>query len=195
MAAQSVRAHMASVTLARAHDRVSHGCAVRSTEVGPHDRRHLLQCRVHRALGIRSSVTAGCTLVGTRDGAAGALSLGHRRPSTCADRTAAELATRVGASHSVIAERFARFLGEPLQAYLARWRLQLAARLLAITRKTIVQVAGEVGHESEPAFNRAFKREFGLPPARYRKQLAAVDGTKHAAASSSYVHAESNRDV
>ena len=79
---------------------------------------------------------------------------------------------RVGASRSVIAERFARFLGEPPHAYLARWRLRLAARLLETTRKTILQVAGEVGYESEAAFNRAFKREFGLPPARYRKSLA-----------------------
>ena len=31
-----------------------------------------------------------------------------------------------------------------------------------------IQIAGEVGYESEPAFNRAFKREFDSPPARYR---------------------------
>jgi AraC-like DNA-binding protein len=27
-----------------------------------------------------------------------------------------------------------------------------------------------VGYESEPSFNRAFKREFALPPARFRSQ-------------------------
>jgi AraC-like DNA-binding protein len=36
-------------------------------------------------------------------------------------------------------------------------------------------VALDVGYESETAFNRAFKREFGLPPARYRKRLAGSD--------------------
>ena len=56
--------------------------------------------------------------------------------------------------------------------YLARWRLQLAARLLQTTRKTIVQVASEVGYESEAAFNRAFKREFELPPAKYRNSFS-----------------------
>jgi len=29
-----------------------------------------------------------------------------------------------------------------------------------------------VGYESEAAFNRAFKRQYGLPPARYRREKA-----------------------
>jgi AraC-like DNA-binding protein len=105
----------------------------------------------------------------------GALALLHRKPWH--PWTTADLASEVGASRSVIAERFAHFLGEPPHAYLARWRLRLAARLLETTRRTIVQVASEVGYESEAAFNRAFKREFGLPPARYRKKLAGNDAT------------------
>jgi AraC-like DNA-binding protein len=36
-------------------------------------------------------------------------------------------------------------------------------------------LALDVGYESEAAFNRAFKREFGLPPAQYRRTLAARD--------------------
>jgi AraC-like DNA-binding protein len=51
------------------------------------------------------------------------------------------------------------------------WRMQLAARRLQASRETVVQVALEVGYESEAAFIRAFKREFKLPPARYRKQV------------------------
>jgi AraC-like DNA-binding protein len=84
----------------------------------------------------------------------------------------AELAAKAATSRSVIAERFARFLGEPPLSYLARWRLQLAARPLQTTQKTVIHVASEVGYESEAAFNRAFKREFGLPPARYRRKVA-----------------------
>ena len=56
--------------------------------------------------------------------------------------------------------------------YLARWRLQLAARKRQTTQETVLNVAADAGYESEAAFNRAFKREFGLPPARYRKSLA-----------------------
>jgi AraC-like DNA-binding protein len=84
-----------------------------------------------------------------------------------------ELASAAGTSRSVLAERFARFLGEPPLTYLARWRLQLAARELHTSRSTILEVASDVGYESETAFNRAFKRELGLPPAQYR--LAASD--------------------
>jgi AraC-like DNA-binding protein len=79
-----------------------------------------------------------------------------------------ELAAETAVSRSVLAERFSRFLGEPPLTYLARWRLQLAARMLQITREPVIQVASEVGYDSEAAFNRAFKREFGIPPGQFR---------------------------
>jgi AraC-like DNA-binding protein len=41
-------------------------------------------------------------------------------------------------SRAVLAERFARFLGEPPLSYLARWRLQLAGRKLQTTQQTIL---------------------------------------------------------
>jgi len=103
----------------------------------------------------------------------GALALLHGDPAR--PWTVDELAAKVGASRSVVAERFARLLGQPPMAYLAHCRLQLAARLLQTTPKTMVQTALEVGYESEAAFNRAFKREFGLPPAQYRRRLAGPD--------------------
>jgi AraC-like DNA-binding protein len=52
--------------------------------------------------------------------------------------------------------------------YLTRWRLQLAARSLERTSRGVADIAGDIGYESEAAFNRAFKREFGQPPGRYR---------------------------
>jgi AraC-like DNA-binding protein len=110
-------------------------------------------------------------LAGARDQiVGGALDALHRKPSH--PWTMPNLAREVGTSRSVLAERFAHFLGEPPMTYLSRWRLQLAARLLETTRQPVVDVATEVGYESEAAFNRAFKREFGEPPARYRRMLA-----------------------
>ena len=102
-------------------------------------------------------------LAGARDPVVGgALALLHRKP--CHHWTVEQLAAETGVSRSVLAERFSRFLGEPPLTYLARWRLQLAARMLQTTREAVIQVASEVGYDSEAAFNRAFKREFGIPP-------------------------------
>jgi AraC-like DNA-binding protein len=84
--------------------------------------------------------------------------------------TIAELAKEVGSSRSALVERFTQYLAEPPISYLIRWRLQLAARALGSTSRSIAEIAEEVGYESEAAFNRAFKREFGSPPARYRRE-------------------------
>ncbi len=124
-------------------------------------------------------------LAGARDPIVGAaLALMHRRASH--SWTLTELASDVGASRSVLVERFAHFLNEPPLTYLARWRLQLAARRLQTTRQTVLQVALEVGYESESAFNRAFKREYGLPPARFRHQSKSVHNSaiRHVSADS-----------
>ena len=88
--------------------------------------------------------------------------------------TLAELAKEVGSSRSALVERFTRYLAEPPIAYLTGWRLQLAARALGSTSRGVADIAEEVGYESEAAFNRAFKREFGSPPARYRREQRAA---------------------
>jgi transcriptional regulator GlxA family with amidase domain len=84
--------------------------------------------------------------------------------------TIAELAEEVGVSRSALVERFTRYLAEPPMTYLTRWRLELAARSLERTSRGVADIAADVGYESEAAFNRAFKREFGQPPGRYRSE-------------------------
>ncbi|MBX3329263.1 MAG: AraC family transcriptional regulator [Nitrospira sp.] len=108
-------------------------------------------------------------LAGVRDPEVGkALALLHRKPAH--PWTIATLANEVGISRSVLAERFRRYLSETPIAYLTRWRLQLGAQMLTTTSTSVAHIAGEVGYESEASFNRAFKREFRLPPARFRSQ-------------------------
>lgn len=109
-------------------------------------------------------------LAGARDPlVGGALALIHDHP--CRQWTLPELAAEAGTSRTVLSERFAHFLHESPMMYLSRWRLGLAAQLLHGDRRTMLQIAMDVGYESEAAFNRAFKREFGLPPAQYRKAM------------------------
>lgn len=106
-------------------------------------------------------------LTGARDPIVGkSLGLLHRRVAH--PWTIADLADEVGISRSALVERFTRFLSEPPMTYLTRWRLQLAARSLERTSKSVADISADVGYESEAAFNRAFKREFGRPPGRYR---------------------------
>jgi AraC-like DNA-binding protein len=108
-------------------------------------------------------------LAGARDPEVGrALALIHGKPAH--PWTLADLAKESGISRSALAERFRHFLDRPPMGYLTTWRLQLGARILASTSSSVAQVASEVGYESEPAFNRAFKRAFGVPPARFRTQ-------------------------
>ena len=112
-------------------------------------------------------------LAGARDSEVGeTLALMHRNPAH--PWTLAALAKKTGVSRSVLAERFRHYLSEPPMAYLTRWRLQLGAQMLSSTSYSVAQVADEVGYESEAAFNRAFKREFTLPPARFRNQSRSV---------------------
>jgi AraC-like DNA-binding protein len=86
--------------------------------------------------------------------------------------TVDDLGREAGLSRSSLAERFSALIGEPPMQYLTRWRLALAARELKEGREPIVRVAGLVGYDSEAAFNRAFKREFGMPPAAWRRASA-----------------------
>ncbi|MDE3195287.1 MAG: AraC family transcriptional regulator [Acidobacteriota bacterium] len=114
-------------------------------------------------------------LAATRDPIVGkSLGLFHNRLAH--HWTIAGLANEVGISRSALVERFTRYLSEPPMTYLTRWRLQLAARSLEKTSRGVAEIAASVGYESEAAFNRAFRREFGLPPGRYRagKRLATA---------------------
>jgi AraC family transcriptional regulator, alkane utilization regulator len=110
-------------------------------------------------------------LAGLRDRYVGrALGLMHEEPAR--EWTADELAERVGLSASALRQRFSDLLGQPPMQYLTRWRLTLAAATLRSSDRAIAKVAEEFGYESESAFNRAFKREFEMPPAAWRRQRA-----------------------
>jgi AraC-like DNA-binding protein len=107
-------------------------------------------------------------LAGLRDPHVGrALSALHGRPAH--PWSLDEVARAAGLSRSALAERFTRLVGDAPMAYLARWRMQLAARLLEDEAATVARVAGEVGYASEAAFSRAFKKIVGVPPAEWRR--------------------------
>jgi AraC-like DNA-binding protein len=98
-----------------------------------------------------------------------ALSLLHGAPQR--PWTLAALAEQTGSSRSVLAERFARFVGQPPMHYLTQWRMQSAIRLLAEPgARKVAAVAEAVGYESEAAFSRAFKKCVGIAPGEWRQR-------------------------
>ena len=108
-------------------------------------------------------------LAGLRDPQIGrALAVLHARPAEA--WTAESLALEVGMSRSVFAERFTSLVGQPPMHYLTLWRMQVAAQHLREGHGTVAQAAFEVGYESEAAFSRAFKRQFGASPGTWRRQ-------------------------
>lgn len=50
----------------------------------------------------------------------------------------------------------------------------LAAQALASSNDAVARVTERVGYDSEAAFNRAFRREFGIPPAAWRRSVRAT---------------------
>jgi AraC-like DNA-binding protein len=97
------------------------------------------------------------------------------------------LASEVGLSRSALSERFSDLIGEAPMQYLTRWRMALAARALRTQSDLIARVAERCGYESEAAFNRAFKREFGAPPAAWRRLEQRGSGIVSGSADSSSV--------
>ena len=73
------------------------------------------------------------------------------------------------AQAAAVTDRFTRYLGVAPMGYLADWRIELGAEALRSGSRSVQSVALDVGYESEAAFNRAFKRRYKVPPARYRR--------------------------
>lgn len=97
-----------------------------------------------------------------------------------------KLSRAVGASRSILVDRFRRIVGVPPMQYLANWRMQVASLRLAENSARIYTIANEVGYESEAAFSRAFKRVVGLSPKRWRERHLAPP--KRQVSHSHFVH-------
>ncbi|MGH9158682.1 MAG: AraC family transcriptional regulator [Vicinamibacteraceae bacterium] len=115
----------------------------------------------------------GGWLAGLKDPYVGkALRLMHAHPMR--SWTVDGLAREAALSRSALAQRFTDLVGEAPMRYLANWRMQLAKEMLREGVQSIQEIAARVGYESEPAFNRAFKRATGFPPALWRRGVTSA---------------------
>jgi AraC-like DNA-binding protein len=87
--------------------------------------------------------------------------------------TLEDLSRVAGTSRSVLAERFPQLVGQAPMQYLAQWRMLLATNLLVRSNAPLARIAEEVGYQTDTAFSRAFRREYGMPPAAWRRRQAA----------------------
>jgi len=111
-------------------------------------------------------------LAGVGDRIVGAaLNALHRRPAHA--WTLEELASEAATSRSVLAERFQHLVGSSPMQYLTQWRMLLAANLLSGSNAPLARIAEDVGYQTDTAFSRAFRREYGTPPAAWRRRHAA----------------------
>ncbi|PMY39767.1 MULTISPECIES: AraC family transcriptional regulator [Pseudomonas] len=97
-----------------------------------------------------------------------ALALLHAEPG--AAWSVERLAGLVNQSRSNLAQRFTRLVGQSPMRYLMHWRMQLASQRLQTSSLRISRIAEQLGYESEAAFSRAFRREFGVAPSEYRSR-------------------------
>jgi AraC-like DNA-binding protein len=112
-------------------------------------------------------------LVGVKDRVVGAaLAALHRKPAH--PWTLEELARSVGASRSVLAERFQKLMGVSPMQYLTQWRMVMAASLLRRSGAQLTHIAQDVGYQADTAFIRAFRRQYGQSPAAWRRAQACL---------------------
>lgn len=127
----------------------------------------LFSVAVRRYLALHPQ-SFGAVEAAVRDAFVGrALVLLHNR--MCEPWTTSLLAREVGLSRSAFADRFTRALGKPPMQYLACLRLQQASLRLLESSADITRIAYESGYESHSAFNKAFRRMYGAPPAAWRR--------------------------
>ncbi len=92
----------------------------------------------------------------------------HDKPDR--DWSVQSLASAAGASRSTLAERFEAVLGTSPMRYVRDWRLYLASVALRTTGRPIATIGHDAGYSTEAAFNRAFSRAYGAPPATWRQK-------------------------
>ena len=84
-----------------------------------------------------------------------------------------QVAAVCGLSTFHFSRRFKAIVGQAPHGYLTHLRIERAKALLQETDLEVSTVAGKVGFATHSHFTTTFRRFIGVPPARYRKELAA----------------------
>jgi AraC-like DNA-binding protein len=117
----------------------------------------------------RADVEEGFLLALKDERISNSLKAMHEQPEK--EWTLPQLSAVAGMSRSLYAKEFKKLAGETPLSYLTNWRILKAKEFLLNSKKNIIEVAGDVGYQSEAAFNRIFKSKVGETPASYRRKI------------------------
>lgn len=92
--------------------------------------------------------------------------------------TMEDLAAQLKISRRQLSRILQRHYGMGLRELLIRSRMDSAQWLLKNTQKPVIQIAGELGYDSESAFYQQFRARFGMSPVQYRKSHIQSETTK-----------------
>ena len=85
--------------------------------------------------------------------------------------TIGDLSSHFDLSPTVMKKCFRGVYGEAVYAYMKKYRLQVAERLLRESSLSIGEIAAQVGYLNPNKFTSAFCAEYGMPPTAYRKKV------------------------
>jgi AraC-like DNA-binding protein len=123
---------------------------------------------------LRRWVEVGCDVCGwveaMRDPKlAQVLSALHHNPGR--QWSVADMASEMGVSRSVFAERFTELTHSTPQQYLGNLRMRLASQWISQDNLSLDEIADRLGYGSAASFSRAFKRMTGISPGAVRNGL------------------------
>jgi AraC family transcriptional regulator len=87
--------------------------------------------------------------------------------------TLSELAASAGLSPYHFLRAFKASMGMPPHSYQLRLRMERARELLATTRLSVTEIAGQVGYDDPGYLARLFRKHYGTTPSAYRRERRA----------------------
>lgn len=90
------------------------------------------------------------------------------------------MAKDLGLSRSYLSRHFSEQTGITLQDYVLQTRLEAAANMLRFSEEQIGAIAEYLCFPSQSYFAERFRKQYGMTPGEYRKEMQVVDfqGTK-----------------
>ena len=130
-----------------------------------------LNMNVEARSAIEPLCICGCFMLARND--LGSIHDAGRIDQSGTGEMATPRASATAMSRATYARQFTACAGMTVGDFLTSLRMSVASELLRGTRRSIADIAAEIGYESEAAFGKTFKAKNGLTPAKFRQRSSA----------------------